>query len=61
MVGAFVRWLLYSAWFSAALVAFIYLSIPEKKLKRFAQHHATKALKYPVKIKGLELRVAPAP
>jgi type II secretion system protein N len=56
MVGAFVRWLLYSAWFSAAFVAFIYLSIPEKKLKRYVQHHAAAKLQYPVKIKGLELR-----
>ena len=56
MVGAFVRWLLYSTWFSTALVAFIYLSIPETKLKRFVQHHATNAMKSQVKIDSLEVR-----
>ncbi len=56
MVGAFVRWFLYSTWFSVALVAFIYLSIPEKKLKRFVQHHAAVSLKSDVKIQELKVR-----
>lgn len=56
MIGALLRWMGYSVYFTVALVAFLYLSIPTSKVKRFVAHKATKALKKKVTIGELEIR-----
>lgn len=55
MLGAFIRWFLYSIWFVLALVGSLYLSIPKDEIRRFVQHHATAKLKTKVSIDKLQL------
>ena len=55
MLGAFIRWFLYSSWFVLALVGSLYLSIPKDEIRRFVQHHATAKLKTKVSIDKLQL------
>jgi hypothetical protein len=55
MLGALLRWFLYSVWFVLALVASLYYSIPKDDIRRFAQSRASERLKTPVTISKLQL------
>ncbi|MFT5429478.1 MAG: type II secretion system protein N, partial [Myxococcota bacterium] len=56
MLGSVLRSMAYSTYFTVALVAFLYLSIPTGQVKRYVAHQATKNLKKKVTIGGLDIR-----